>query len=184
MNQISCVLNEIDSQTAAAWVQAIGSIFAIAIAIWVAYKQHANALELEEKRQQDKKERFLDASISLGYGLVIKLKTLEGWCKSQNPNEHNFDFLSAEVRSIKSDIDSIQLFEISNFEMLLHVSMIKTFSSIAVELVSSIIERQKATLQWVPSALEKLNEVIPEFDNCINELIDLKNSGKISNLAK
>jgi hypothetical protein len=48
-----------DGQALAAWVQAVGSVAAIAAAIWIAHDQHAKAEKRSEKAEKDEVRNFL-----------------------------------------------------------------------------------------------------------------------------
>lgn len=176
MNELVCTLNSIDSALAAAWVQAIGAIAALGVAIYVSYLQHKNNLAFQATQSQEKIIRSLAVAVSLGGGVLAKVKLLVGWAISSNPNQHavNIDFLLAEVKSLTNDLVSIDLNEIDNFDALQSISTLKTLSNLSCEAIRSVATLMQNNLSWNHVAIAELNRVIPEFVDAMNKAVDLE----------
>lgn len=180
INEIICTLNAIDSATAAAWVQAIGAIIALIVAILISYCQHRSDLKAEARQAKEKIIRRLAVAVSLGGGVIAKSKVLEDWTISSNPNQHavNIDFLLAEVKSLTSDLIAIDLNEIDHFESLEAISNLKTLASISLSMIENIANLTKTQLTWSQVAFVELRRIIPDFVDAMNKAVDLENSLK------
>ena len=178
MNEVVCTLNSIDSATAAAWVQAIGAILALVVAIFISFLQHRNDLKTEAKQAQEKIIRSLAVAVSLGGGVLAKSKVLEGWAVSSNPSQHavNIDFLLAEVKSVTNDLVRINLNEIDHFDSLQAISKIKTLASISLSAIESTASAIQAQSAWNQVALVELRRINPEFVDAMNNAVDLQKS--------
>ena len=176
MNEVVCTLNSIDSATTAAWVQGIGSLLALAVAILISYLQHRNDLKKEQRTAKAKVIRSLAVGISLGGGVIAKCKVLEAWAISTNPKQHavNIDFLVAEVKSLTNDLISIDLNEIDHFDALQSISKFKTLSSISLVAIESIANRINSQLIWNVVAINELQRIIPNLEEAMNIAVDLE----------
>jgi hypothetical protein len=178
MNEVVCKLNSIDSATAAAWVQAIGAILALVVAIIISYLQHRNDLKTEARQAQEKIIRNLAVAISLGGGVLAKNKVLEGWAVSSNPTQHavNIDFLLAEVKSLTRDLVAISLNEVDNFNSLQAISNFKTLASISLSAIENIANLINTYAAWNQVALVELRRINTEFVDELKKAVDLQKS--------
>lgn len=178
MNEVVCTLNSLDSATAAAWVQAIGAILALIVAISISYFQHKSDLRTEARQAQEKIVRSLAVAISLGGGVLAKNKVLEGWAVSSNPTQHavNIDFLLAEVKSLTRDLVAIDLNGIDNFNSLQAISNFKTLASISLTAIENIANLIRTHAAWNQVALVELGRINTEFVEELNKAVDLQKS--------
>jgi len=178
MNEVVCKLNSIDAATAAAWVQAIGAILALVVAIIISHLQHRNDLKTEARQAQEKIIRNLAVAISLGGGVLAKNKVLEGWAVSSNPTQHavNIDFLLAEVKSLTRDLVAISLNEVDNFNSLQAISNFKTLASISLSAIENIANLINTYAAWNQVALVELRRINTEFVDELNKAVDLQKS--------
>ena len=178
MNEVVCTLNSLDSATAAAWVQAIGAILALIVAISISYFQHKSDLRTEARQAQEKIVRSLAVAISLGGGVLAKNKVLEGWAVSSNPTQHavNIDFLLAEVKSLTRDLVAIDLNGIDNFNSLQAISNFKTLASISLTAIENIANLIPTHAAWNQVALVELGRINTEFVEELNKAVDLQKS--------
>jgi hypothetical protein len=176
MNEVVCTLNSIDSATTAAWVQAIGAILALIVAISISYCQHKSDLRTEARQAKEKIVRSLAVAISLGGGVLAKNKVLEGWAVSSNPTQHavNIDFLLSEVKSLTRDLVAIDLNGIDNFNSLQAISNFKTLASISLTAIESIANLIHTHAAWNQVALVELRRINPEFVDELNKAVDLE----------
>lgn len=180
INDVVCTLNSIDSATAAAWVQAIGAILALGVAILVSYMQHKHDLKTEARHAKEKILRTLAVAVSLGGGILAKNKVLEAWAVSSNPTQHavNIDFLLAEVKSLTRDLVAIDLNEIDHFEVLQAISNFKTLANISLSVIESVSKAIQIQAAWNQVALAELNRINPDFVGVINKSVDLEKTLK------
>ncbi len=171
-----CTLNSIDSATVAAWVQALGALAALWIAIWISNNQHKIDLKNDRRRTKEIAIRRLAVAISLGGAVIEKIKTLKTWANSSNPEQHivNIDFLLAQVKSLKDDIATINLNDVDDFESLKIISNMKTFASISVSIIEHVTRIRQSHAHWSKAAISELDRMIPEFEVEMKDAVALE----------
>lgn len=177
-----CALNSIDSATAAAWVQALGSIFALIIAIIIPYKQHKKQTEREDQTAKQIVFNKYSLAISLGGGVAQKIQILENWVKSTNPINHtiNLSLLYSEIKGMHGDLIQIDLNNIDSFDIINKISQLKTFSTISLDCISDIYMQSNNSLNWAQTASQELQKFLPQFIAFMNEAVDYEKIMRIN----
>jgi|GEM_PF-5098729 len=111
----------------AAWVQAIGSIAAIAVAIWVANTQH---VRLDRKRSRAIRTlmNYAVTTIKSDAALVHEM-VLGGQFTHINPES---------VRSARRTLDSIRLDDLPEYRLIPHITLTSELLRLADDLISAI----------------------------------------------
>jgi predicted histidine transporter YuiF (NhaC family) len=169
-----CVLNSIDSATAAAWIQAFGSIAALIVAVYISYRQHKKQTEREDQAAKQAVFNKYSLAISLGGGVAQKIQNLESWSKSANPNIHaiNLNLLYSEIKGMHGDLIKIDLNNMDSFETINIISQLKTFSTISLDCVGDIYMRSSNSLNWSQTATQELQKFLPQFIVFMGKAVD------------
>ncbi len=174
LNSTVCYLNSIDSPTAASWIQAIGAIAALIVAIWISYRQQRKQIDREDDAAKQSIFNKYSLSVSLGGGIAQKIQTLENWAKSNNPNNYtaNMNLLYSEIKAMHGDLIQIDLNNIPSFEVIKKISQFKTFSTISFDCISDIYMQSNSSLNWAQNAIQELQKFLPQFIEFMNEAVD------------
>lgn len=176
-----CKLNSIDSATAASWVQAFGSIAALAVAIFISNSQSKNQIKREDQATKQEIFNKYSLAVSLGGGIAQKLTTLQSWANSSDAAMHalNVDLLHSEIKSMHADLISIDLNNVYPFDVINKISKFKTFSTIALDVVTDIYVKVSSSSDWTLFAIDSLDKFYPQFIEFMHESADFEKSLKV-----
>ena len=160
-----------DSTTTAAWVQAIGSLLALAIVFFVAQYQHQKQLQLESQRENKKIRLYVKAGVTFGGGIHQKMTALLERTNLPNPNSFKFDFLKAELVNMVSELEQVKIFEIEDFKTLETISKIRVLGHLCIQLVEKIEEEIDHGANWIPMCQSELGDVLSNLEISVKALI-------------
>ena len=174
-------LDLMDFTTASAWIQAyaaiiqaIGSILALIIAIFVIYIQNRLQTQRDSRNMKELTFNKYALAVSLGGGIIEKLKKLQGWANASNANQHavDIDLMYLEIKSMRDDLIQIDLNGITEFEAINKISQFKTYANISVEVVGGIFHEIQNSLNWTQYAITNLQRFSPQYDEFMYIAVD------------
>ncbi|MER0040573.1 hypothetical protein [Pseudomonas sp. MGal98] len=165
------VVAAVGMDDAPAWVQALGSVGAILVAIWV-----SNAQARRDAKSQDKRDwKYLSRACETGAAAVLGAKAITTLFERTTPNAEDLEPLFAEVMQSFDDIEKFSFAELADAKfanvLMAHRRRLRFF----IYLARHAADEKKAgggDGYW----MGEVNECYSELENARDEMIERLNA--------
>lgn len=153
---------DLSPEFAPAWVQAVGSILAIGAAVWIAQRQHWQAVKLEERKlavAERQKLEIVKALMVRSLGLAIDV------CKAYASNaQEDIEQISTPLmQDTHQALMALPVFEIPHWQLALDVLMVgRALASLNMQL-ESFQHMSPDTNEEFEKALSSFHELAQEI---------------------
>lgn len=172
-------MTNLSSSDLAAWVQAIGTIITIGVALFVVILQHNLEKVRTAKSQQDLITRYLATVISLAGGLKEKAGKLAKWCAAGGTNQQDLYFMLREVDAINNALNSFPIWELETFDLIVNVVSIQALSNTLLRIVHTAESLASNSGNWVQATNSKLPNTDFEITGKLFALTQIEKSRAI-----
>jgi len=175
MDLLDCFIAKIwplSSSDIAAWVQAIGSILAVIVALLIVLLQFWHQGRIAKNKQKELIKRYMSSFISLAGGIDQKANLLNQWALNQNGN--NLNFMRAEVSIICKEMESLPIWQIETFDEIVTVVSLKTDAALLLETLIQAENQFSKGITWNQATLTTLSTIIPDIKQKLPLLIKLE----------
>lgn len=169
-----CLIGTLSSSDLAAWVQAIGSILAVIVAMIVVILQNSLEKSRTKQHQNNLITSYLACVISLTGGLREKAELLNKWCENGDTSHENLYFMLNEVDAINNALQNIPVWELDTFELTSNIVAIQGLSKTLISSIKIAESNKTNSSAWVQQTKAKLTNTISEITRILKILIDIE----------